>query len=134
MNEKDDLHPQSGNVLVVSGNLDPAQVSTELRLATGQVLRIPTAVLLKEKHLDANPLSDRNDVDADGSGVTIIPIVEESLVVEKQTVPTGIVRLKKMVQEYEEHLNEILAVRTFDIERVVLNRPVEDRAVHPAGR
>ena len=125
MNEKDYLLPQSGNVLVVSGFLDPAQASTELRLSSGQVLHIPTAVLLEERHLDAEHLSDHGEVDAEGGAVTIIPIVEESLSIEKRTVPTGIVRLKKTVQEYQEQLNEILAVRTFDIERIVLNRPVQ---------
>ena len=125
MNEKDNPYLQSGNVLVVSGYLDPTQPLTELRLASGQVLRISTAVLLEEKHLDANHFSDHGEVDVEDGGATIIPIVEESLSIEKQTVPTGIVRLKKTVQEYEEQLNEILAVRTFDIERIVLNRPVE---------
>ena len=55
----------------------------------------------------------------------VVPIVEEQLTVGKRTVATGKVRLEKTVQEYQQALDEPLAVRTFDIERVVLNRVID---------
>ncbi len=54
-----------------------------------------------------------------------IPLVEERLEVGTRTVATGTVTLRKRLEEYEETLNIPLAARTFDVERVVLNRPVE---------
>lgn len=56
---------------------------------------------------------------------TTISIIEETLQVEKRVVETGTVRLHKRVQEYQETLDEPLIVRTFDVQRVALNRPVE---------
>ena len=55
----------------------------------------------------------------------VIPLIEEQLLVGKQTVETGKVRLIKSVQEHQQALDEPLAVRTFDIERIILNHPVD---------
>ena len=55
----------------------------------------------------------------------MVPIVEEQLTVGKRTVATGRIRLQKTVQEYQQALDEPLAVRTFDVERTVLNRPID---------
>ncbi len=54
-----------------------------------------------------------------------IPLMEEHLQVGTRTVETGVVTLRKRVEEYQETLDVPLAARTFDIERVVLNRPVD---------
>ncbi len=58
-------------------------------------------------------------------GTMVIPIVEERLEVGKRTVVSGKVLLEKHVHAYDEQLDVPLAVRTFDIERVVLNQPIE---------
>ena len=55
----------------------------------------------------------------------VIPLVEEHLEVSRRTVVTGTVRLQKTVHEFETQLDEPLGVRTFDVERVILNEPVE---------
>ena len=54
-----------------------------------------------------------------------VPLIEEQLTVEKRVIETGKIRLLKSVQTYEELLDESLAVRSFDIERVIVNQPVE---------
>lgn len=59
------------------------------------------------------------------SAQVLVPLVEERLSVARRVVETGKVRLRKIVQTYEEALDEPLAVRTFDIERVILNKPVD---------
>jgi len=53
-----------------------------------------------------------------------IPIIEEQLEVSKRTVVTGKVLLERQDQEYHETLDVPLAVRTFEVERVVLNQAV----------
>lgn len=63
--------------------------------------------------------------DAELGDTVTIPLIEEQLVLEKRVVETGKVRLHKTVQEFEQQLDEPLAVNTFDIERVILNQVVE---------
>ena len=55
----------------------------------------------------------------------VVPLIEERLTVDKRVIETGTVRLRKVIQTHEEALDEPLAVRTFDIERVILNRAVD---------
>lgn len=117
----------SSNLLNVVGSFDPAQEITELDLGGGRIVRIATSLLIAEASqptfsLESAAASYRPTASADG---TLIPLVEEQLVVGKQVVETAKVRLRKTVQLYEEALNEPLAIRTFDIERIVLNHPIE---------
>ena len=115
---------EGSNILVATGVLDPLHLLTELHLPDGKIVRLPTALL------EASGASAEDDTasssSTDLSVETIIPLVEERLQVSRRTVPTGTVRLEKTVQEYTTQLDEPLAVRTYDIERVILNRPVED--------
>ena len=111
------------NILMVAGELDIKRAYTELRLSSGRIVRIPTEILLSDGDDSSYP---RDSVlESDGSSL-IVPIVEEQLTVGKRTVRTGTVRLQKTVQEYQQALNEPLAVRTFDIEHVILNRQIEE--------
>ena len=73
----------------------------------------------------ATTRSPRPAPPAEADGPQVIPIIEEQLHVGKQTIETGKVRLVKTVGEYHETLNEPLAIRTFDIERVAFNQPVD---------
>ncbi len=115
------LSTSTGNVLVVgSGELNLQQPYTELWMPDGQVVRIATALLapsagtatVSELHLAGN-----NDA--------VIPIIEEQLSISKRVVTTGVVRLQKTVQEYQEALNEPLLSTKYEVERVVKNIPVE---------
>lgn len=112
------------NILVASGSLDGAKEQTELRLEDGGAVRIPTAWLLEQMARSGGGINTEREAAGD-AGSMVIPIVEEQLQVGKRTVATGKVVLEKGVQEYSEALDVPLAVRTFDIERTVLNRPVE---------
>ena len=117
---------QSTNVLLANGSVDPERAVTELRLQDGRVVRLSTAALLatgQDAYADSAEVShQREHTAADGE---VLPIVEEHLVVGRRTVETGKLRLRKVVQEYETELDETLAVRSFDVERVVLNQPVD---------
>jgi uncharacterized protein (TIGR02271 family) len=119
MNQVDPQSSKSGNILVVSGDLDLQEPYTELWMPDGKVIRLLTTQLAPVA-LDSSATESEESPEA-----IVIPIVEEHLDIEKRTVTTGAVTLRKVVQEYQEALNEPLAVRTFDIERVVLNQPVE---------
>jgi len=117
--------PTKHNVLTASGDLDAAWEHTELRLPGGHILHVPTAFLLRQAERAQNT---DNSVARDGSAIQdslTIPVIEEHLHVGKRTVTTGKVVLQKHTQEHAETLDVPLAVRTFDIERVILNQTVE---------
>ena len=113
--------PAAENILTATGALDRSKERTELRLPNGSVVHLATALLLdstRKAAVSASPLLEP-------SGQSMVPIVEERLQVGKQTVPTGRVVLEKKIHEYEETLDVPLAARNFEIERVVLNQPVD---------
>lgn len=127
MSEERAPDTRQANVLTVLGGFDVSRSVTELRLDDGRVLRVPTVALLEseaeERETDAFEAASRPDIGI--AAGEVIPVVEEVLTVGKRTVATGIVRVRKTVQEYHETLDEPLAVRTFDVERVILNRPID---------
>ncbi len=111
------------NVLVTAGTLDATVVTTEIRLADGRVVYLPTASLLGVEP-EAQFEGGRRRVD-DAPETDVISLVEERLITGKRVVETGKLRLHKKVQEYETALDETLAFRTYDIERVQINKPVD---------
>ena len=112
---------QTENLLTASGILDASKEQTILQLPNGQILRLATELLLRTE-ADAAPSDPETSLNAQSQ--LAIPVVEERLTVKKRVVETGKVLLEKHLQEYHETLDIPLAVRTFDIERVVLNQPV----------
>lgn len=113
------------NVLVASGEFDSTQLYTEIRMPDGHLIRLPTSALLQPSTTQ-NPLIGRvEEAPSHEASETVIPLIEERLDVGKRTVGTGTVRLTKTIQEYTEALDERLAVRTFDVERHVINQPVD---------
>ncbi len=115
------------NLLQTTGTLDMSKKRTALRLPDGGIVHIATALLMDQTRRSEIPASDAPDP----SGEIVIPLVEERLEIEKKLVQTGRVTLEKKIQSYEETLDVPLVGRSFEIERVVLNQPV-DRA--PAVR
>ena len=116
---------EEANSLTVSGAFDPACPTTQLRMQDGHVIQIPTSVLLYRDDVGQNANYEDGRRSADSESSYTIPIIEEQLTVGKRTVSTARILLHKTVQEYQETLDEPLAVRTFDIERVVLNQVVD---------
>ncbi len=120
----------------IHGVLNPASAVTELRLSDGTAVRLSTAALLQSATAapqasasldepETGPAAWTAGVDSAVGGNLTIPIAEEQLHVGKEVIETGKVRLRKTVQEYETALDEMLAVRSYDVERIVLNQPVE---------
>ena len=114
---------EAGNILDVSGTLDTSKQYTELWMKDGRVLRVPTALLME--HAAQPDVARAGQPSQQESNSVVIPVIEETLSVGKRVVETGKIRILKNIQEHQETLNEPLAVRTFDIERVVINHPVD---------
>ena len=119
-------HP---NVLTALGQFDPAQPLTEIRLADGRTSRISTSILLQASGIEKSPAEPVpetvQELPSNEASEVVIPLVEERLQVGRRTVATGKIRLQKTVQEYTESLDEVLAVRSYDVERRILNQPVD---------
>lgn len=117
------------NVFNVEGSFDPGTTLTELRVADGRVLRIPTALLsdaaASGEHAPEGLAGFKEGTMELIAAPIAVPLIEERLEVSKRTIPTGKVRLHKDVREYDVQLDEPLQVNTWDVERVPLNRPVE---------
>ena len=119
------LAPSPGpeNILMIgSGELDPGRALTELRMPSGEVIRVATALLISPPEVS---LQQEELLSAESDGITV-PLIGERLEVGVRTVQTAKIRLQKTVQEYQEELNEPLAVRTFQVERVALNQLVDE--------
>lgn len=114
----------SANIFIASGGFDERRSYTELLLPGGRMLRVPTSLFLERPRAeDARSIDDaRRGVGGDDLS---IPVIEEELSIEKRTVVTGKVLLERQVQEYSETLDVPLAMRSYDIERVILNRLVD---------
>ena len=115
----------SSNLLAASGSFDPTHPYTEIQMPDGHLVRLPTSALLQSSGIENTTIDGIEEVPSSDLSSSVIPLIEERLQVGKRTVATGKVRLTKTVQEYSEALDERLAVRTFDVERHVLNQPVE---------
>jgi len=56
---------------------------------------------------------------------TVIPIIEEEVLINKRQVETGKVRIKKVVQEQQETVDVPLLREEIEVKRVPVNRPVD---------
>jgi uncharacterized protein (TIGR02271 family) len=55
----------------------------------------------------------------------IIPVIDEELIIDRQTVKTGAVRVEKRVTEHVEHFDISLLRERVEVRRVPVNRIVE---------
>ncbi len=58
-------------------------------------------------------------------GTSVIPVIEERLIVDKQAIETGRVRIAKKIHETEETVNIPLARDEVNVERVAINQIVD---------
>jgi uncharacterized protein (TIGR02271 family) len=56
----------------------------------------------------------------------VLPVTQEDLTVGKQRVETGSVKIHKSVQERVEVVDEALQSEEVDVERVTINRPIDE--------
>lgn len=85
-----------------------------------------------EEWRKANHPSNLHGIDANGDddhGDTIsIPVLEEELEVQKRQVETGSIRINKTISEREEIVDQALNRERAKVERVPINRIVEEAA------
>lgn len=111
----DSAPKKEGNVLLTVGEIRADEPFTHLELPDGRIVQLPTHLLLPVEAAEEPALPQEG---------TIIPVMEETLTVDKRTVETGKVMLHKTVQEFAQTVEEVLAVRSYAVERITLNQKV----------
>ena len=85
----------------------------------------------KMENVNAVNLTPETQIDNE---MTVIPVVQEEVVFQKQVVESGKVRISKHIREFEEIVDEPLFREEVAIERVPINQFVEARpAVRQEG-
>jgi uncharacterized protein (TIGR02271 family) len=78
----------------------------------------------KEKKQTTRP--DRNRINTGNVESTSIPVIEEKLQVEKEVIETGKVHISKRVHEEEETIGVPLSHEEVKVERVPVNKYIEE--------
>ena len=107
--------------------LDPREPGTTVRLDDGGEVVVPTARLIPRPGGGLRLTTRFADVGAEPgeSKSTTLPVLEERLEVSKREVETGRLRLQKRVREEEQTVDEPLLADEIIIERVPVNRFVD---------
>lgn len=119
-----------------SASSDMSQVL--VRFDDGQAVLVPVDALVPQddgsyylplSRADIERQRSAQDVQADAA--VVIPVIAEELDIQKRQIETGKVRVRKLVHEQEEVVDEPLLREVVDVEHVPLNRfvssPVEVR-------
>jgi uncharacterized protein (TIGR02271 family) len=115
----------------VTGQADTTHALVEFE--TGQRVLVPLEALTLQADGSYYYLALRQDELVYGHNVgtqhpdqpLVLPVIAESVIVQKDTRITGRVRISKTVQEREEVVDEPLMRRTVQVERVPINRVIE---------
>lgn len=123
-----DAEGQYGVIEDLARLRDRSQPDILVRLDDGQQVRVPKAALGILKG-NTYPLDARLADLVGGAGrnleqAVVVPVVQEELVVGKQAVETGRVRLVKTVNERQEVIDEPLLREQVEVERVPVNQVV----------
>ena len=105
-------------------NLDAEQAA--IRLESNQLVMLPASTLIKRD--DGNYEVGFSLKRFQEEGVIVIPVVEEHLNVDKRQVERG-VRITKTVRTEDVVVDEPLHREDIDVERVMINRYVDDDAL-----
>jgi uncharacterized protein (TIGR02271 family) len=111
-------------------DLDPREPGTAVLLDDGGEVVVPTDRLIELPGggLRLTTRFDDVGVEPGESTRTILPVLEERLEVSKREVETGRLRLEKRVREDEQTVDEPLFADEIIIERVPVNRFVDQPA------
>jgi stress response protein YsnF len=111
-------HPASENWLVAVGQIDPSVATTLLQLDSGRVVPVPTSLLLD------GALKTSMERIAPKAEETVIPIVQEELIVTKRAVALETVRVEKTVETRNETAEIELSREHFEIVRIPIDKEV----------
>lgn len=113
------------NQLVVSGVFDPSAPTTSIELWPGQVVSVPTALLVER--LPASGLAGLGD----GAGMAeqiVIPVVEEQMIVTKRVVPLETVRVVKTSEPFLETAEVELKRERWEVTTLPRDTEVRERS------
>jgi uncharacterized protein (TIGR02271 family) len=114
--------------------IDRSQPEVMVRFENGQLLAVPTAQLIQRQDgsyflpFSLAKIGAQGDTSAgelENEETLVVPVVAEQLDVQKRRVETGGVRVKKIVREREEIIDEPLIREEVHVKRVPINRVVE---------
>lgn len=113
-------------VRVAAEVLAGAEDTWLLKLESDRTLSIPKDTLVPKENGDYNLLLSLSELESQAEGQPApIPVLEETLEVHKRQVETARVRVKKVVHEREEVVDEALYGEQVEIRRVGVGRVVE---------
>ena len=108
-------HPKQWRLRLPNGGIiDPLPEQTLEQTAEGYRLRLPLAQLQQQAERPG-----------EGESATL-PVVEERLNIEKREVERGKVRIRKQVEQHEEQVEVPLEHTRAEVERVEVNRYVDE--------
>ena len=107
--------------------LDGKRREVELILEGGRRVMVPVEFLerVDEGHCRLAGEAARLATDSTAEAAVAVPVIEESLAVGKRTVETGRVRIRKVIREEQETLDEPLNREEVTVDRVAVNRLVD---------
>lgn len=97
----------------------------QLRLEDGRMLVVPHDVLVRERGGDLLLLWSWDELESGAASSEVLPLVAETLRVDKRRVERGRVQVQKTVVEHQETVDEPLAYDELQVERVSVGRMVE---------
>lgn len=99
-----------------------------MQFSNGQHLWVSTEELIPQAeghYLLPLPVARLTEAPEENGKEHVIPVMQETLEVEKRQVETGGVRITKIVREHEEIIDEPLLRETVDVQRVAINQFIE---------
>lgn len=122
-----------GTIETSSWPLDGSKSEVLVQLDDGRQMLVPFKALSRHKNgsyvvnMDADDSRHQQAANnSDGGQSVVIPVMIEELNVQKRTVETGRLRITKVVHEHEELVDEPSFREEVTIERVPINRYVEE--------
>ncbi len=122
-----------GSIETASWPLDGSRPEVLVQLDDGRQVLVPLAALSRQEDgsyvlsLDPADLERLHGAGYDSGGQSlVVPVMVEELEVEKRRVEMGRVRISKVVREREELVDEPLFREEVSIERVPVNRFVDE--------
>jgi len=104
-----------------------------VRLDTGQQVVIPLELLVTQEDgsyylpMSLAEIEQYGELEQRGESETlVIPVIEEQLKIQKRRVESGRVQIRKVVQEREETVNVPLLREEVSVERVPVNRYIDE--------
>lgn len=112
---------------VVGNDGAPAMLVT---LDDGTQVQIPTSLLVMQTDGSAQVALRREDIaqaqSSFDSEERVIPVIAEELQVGKRTVERGRVRVRKLVHQRDEVVDQPLVSQQIEVTRVAINQPITD--------